>query len=165
MDIGVGPLPSTRLQECQEEASLIVFRLLACCLHMAVHLTYWSLTLFNWQWLKVGDARPVLDMMASNLEKLPGNAITARTKLDALSVLARCVAQLQDPSFAEQVPHVLHWKLLFLWKILASTSETNNQLQKCKYSPTNEVFFRTTQISAIWDSRAWSFAIADGSRM
>ncbi|CAM6091632.1 unnamed protein product [Calypogeia fissa] len=52
---------------------------------------------------RVGDSGPILDMMASNLEKLPGNAITARTKLEALSVLARCIAHVQDPSDTEQL--------------------------------------------------------------
>jgi len=61
------------------------------------------LTLRHFVILKVGDAGPLLDMMAATLEKLSSEPLTARSTLQAVSVLALAVAYLPDHLYAHQV--------------------------------------------------------------
>jgi hypothetical protein len=58
--------------------------------------------------LKVGDAGPVLDMMAATLEKLPTKTVIARSTIQAVSVLALAVAYLPDHLYAHQVCIILY---------------------------------------------------------
>ncbi|CAM6009795.1 unnamed protein product [Sphagnum balticum] len=51
---------------------------------------------------RVGDAGPVLDMMAATLEKLPTKTVIARSTIQAVSVLALAVAYLPDHLYAHQ---------------------------------------------------------------
>lgn len=53
--------------------------------------------------MKVGDAGPLLDMMAANLEKLSVKNFVARSAIQAVSVLALAVAYLPDHLYAFQV--------------------------------------------------------------
>jgi len=53
--------------------------------------------------MKVGDAGPLLDMMAANLEKLSVKSFVARSTIQAVSVLALAVAYLPDHLHAHQV--------------------------------------------------------------
>ena len=53
--------------------------------------------------MKVGDAGPLLDMMAATLEKLSVKTIVARSTIQAVSVLALAVAFLPDHLYAHQV--------------------------------------------------------------
>lgn len=63
-------------------------------------------------WLvQVGDAGPLLDMMAATLEKLSVTTLVARSTIQAVSVLALAVAYLPDHLYAHQVPlgpYLLH---------------------------------------------------------
>ncbi|KAL3676460.1 hypothetical protein R1sor_026408 [Riccia sorocarpa] len=62
---------------------------------------------------KVVDAGPVLDMMAINLEKLSDSPSMARSAIEAVSVLARCVSFIPDQSYTEQLfPEALFQQLL-----------------------------------------------------
>ncbi|BFI42403.1 protein EFR3 [Marchantia polymorpha subsp. ruderalis] len=62
---------------------------------------------------RVGDAGPVLDMMAANLEKLSNSPSVARSAIEAVSVLARCVSFIPDQSYTEQLfPEALFQQLL-----------------------------------------------------
>lgn len=61
------------------------------------------LTLLWHTFLKVGDAGPLLDMMAATLEKLSTKAIVSRSTIQAVSVLALAVAYLPDHLYAHQV--------------------------------------------------------------
>lgn len=54
----------------------------------------------------MGDAGPLLDMMAATLEKLPSEPFIARSTLQAVSVLALAVAHLPDHLYAHEVPHL-----------------------------------------------------------
>jgi hypothetical protein len=58
--------------------------------------------------LKVGDAGPVLDMMAATLEKLPTKTVIARSTIQAVSVLALAVAYLPDHLYTHQVCIILY---------------------------------------------------------
>lgn len=51
---------------------------------------------------RVGDAGPLLDMMAATLEKLSTKAIVSRSTIQAVSVLALAVAYLPDHLYAHQ---------------------------------------------------------------
>lgn len=53
--------------------------------------------------MKVGDAGPLLDMMAATLEKLSVKTVVARSTLQAVSVLALVVAYLPDHLYVHQV--------------------------------------------------------------
>lgn len=53
--------------------------------------------------LQVGEAGPILDMMASALTKLSGNAVIAKTTMEAMCVLAQTLAFLPDQSYSHQV--------------------------------------------------------------
>ncbi|KAL2608505.1 hypothetical protein R1flu_027078 [Riccia fluitans] len=62
---------------------------------------------------KIVDAGPVLDMMAINLEKLSDSPSVARSAIEAVSVLARCVSFIPDQSYTEQLfPESLFQQLL-----------------------------------------------------
>ncbi|CAK9238619.1 unnamed protein product [Sphagnum jensenii] len=62
---------------------------------------------------RVGDAGPVLDMMAATLEKLPTKTVIARSTIQAVSVLALAVAYLPDHLYAHQeFPEALFNELL-----------------------------------------------------
>ncbi|KAL2642862.1 hypothetical protein R1flu_010449 [Riccia fluitans] len=54
---------------------------------------------------RICDATPLFDMMATTLEKLSSNAVVARITLEAVAVLAQCVAFVGDSSYAEQNFH------------------------------------------------------------
>ncbi|KAG6555111.1 hypothetical protein Mapa_003146 [Marchantia paleacea] len=62
---------------------------------------------------RINDAAPLFDMMATTLEKLSVNPVIARTTVEAVSVLAQSVANVQDQSYAEQIfPEGLFQELL-----------------------------------------------------
>ena len=53
----------------------------------------------------MGDAGPLLDMMAATLEKLSAITVVARSTVQAVSVLALAVAYLPDHLYVHQVRH------------------------------------------------------------
>lgn len=53
----------------------------------------------------MGDAGPLLDMMAATLEKLSAITVVARSTVQAVSVLALAVAYLPDHLYAHEVRH------------------------------------------------------------